>query len=61
MTISNVEVTVTITVPAGDMWMYKLHDALKNVGNAICMNPEFNEGKGESTTYTFEYYMKGVE
>ena len=57
----NIEVTVTITVESSDIWQYQLFDAMQNIGASIMTNPEFNTGKGDATTYTYEYTMKGVE
>ena len=57
----NIEVTVTITVESSSVWQYQLFDAMQNIGASIMTNPEFNAGKGDATTYTYEYTMKGVE
>jgi len=38
-----------------------LFDAMQNIGASIMNNPEFNQGKGDSNYYAYEYTMKGVE
>ena len=56
-----IEVNVTITVESSGIWQYQLFDAMQNIGASIMNNPEFNQGRGDSNTYTYEYTMKGVE
>ena len=56
-----IEVNVTITVESSDVWQYQLFDAMQNIGAEIMNRPEFNQGKGDSNHYTYEYTMKGVE
>jgi len=53
------EVTVTVSVEAGDDWNLRVFDALRNIGNEIYMNPEFVGQKGDGDNYTFEYQVKG--
>jgi hypothetical protein len=55
----NIEVTVTVTVEAGDGWNFRVNDALRNVGNEIYMNPQYVAQKGDGSDYVFEYTMKG--
>ena len=56
-----IEVNVTITVESSSIWQYQLFDAMQNIGAEIMNNPEFNQGKGDSNYYAYEYTMKGVE
>jgi len=56
-----VEVTVTVTVEAGDGWNERVDYALCNVASQIYHCPQYIEQKGEGTDFTFEYTMKGVE
>jgi len=56
-----IEVTVTITVESSDIWQYQLFDAMQNIGAWIMNNPEFNAGRGDAPSYSYEYTMKGVE
>ena len=56
----NVEVNVNITVESSGNWQYQLFDAMHNIGSSIMNNPEFNQGRGDSNTYTYEYTIKGT-
>lgn len=55
-----VEVTLTVVVPANKGWRFNISDALTNVGHSIVANPEYNEGKGDACGYTYQYSVKGV-
>jgi len=54
-----IEVTVTVSVEAGKDWNFRVNDALRNVGHAIYMKPQYIAQKGDATDYTFEYRVKG--
>lgn len=54
-----IEVTVTVSVEAGDGWHLRVNDALRNVGHEVYMNPEYVEQKGDGNNFTFEYQIKG--
>jgi len=56
-----IQVTVTITLPASNVWQYRFFNAMQNIGASIMTNPQFNEGRGETTDYAYEYTMKGIE
>ena len=56
-----IEVTVKIELESSDIWQYQLFDAMQNIGASIMHRPEFNQGRGDSNTYTYEYTMKGTE
>ena len=55
-----IEVTVTVTVEAGDGWNFRVNDALRSVGSEIYMNPELVGQKGDGKDFTFEYDVKGI-
>jgi hypothetical protein len=59
--ILNVEIEVESSGLPEDDWNFKIYDAMKNVGHEIYMNPQYVSQKGESTHYTFEYNLKGME
>lgn len=54
-----IEVTVTVSVEAGKDWNFRVNDALRNIGHAIYMNPQYIAQKGDANEYTFEYQVKG--
>lgn len=55
-----IEVTLTVAVPATKAWRFGIAEALTNVGHSIVANPEYNEGKGDACGYTYQYSVKGV-
>lgn len=55
-----VEVTLTVVVPADKGWMFNVSSAITNVGHSIVANPEYNEGRGDGCGYTFQYSIKGA-
>lgn len=54
-------VNVEVEVDRTDDWNFKINDALRNVGHAIYMNPQYVAQKGDGTNYTFEYNVSGRE
>jgi len=57
----NIEVTVKVTVEAGDDWGERVFDALQNVGSEIYRYPQYIRQTGDGNNYTFEYQVKGTE
>jgi hypothetical protein len=55
-----VEVTLTVIVPATKGWRFHISEAMTNVGHTIVANPEYNAGGGDGCTYTYQYSVKGV-
>ena len=54
-----IEVTVNVTVEAGDGWSERVFDALQNVGSEIYRFPQYITQKGDGGNYVFEYTVKG--
>ena len=54
-----IEVTVTVSVEAGEGWNERIHNALHNVGSEIYHYPEYIHQTGDGGNYTFEYQVKG--
>lgn len=55
----NIEVTVKITVEAGNGWNFRVNDALRDIGSEIYHYPEYIRQTGEGTNYTYNYQVKG--
>ena len=56
----NIEVTVNVTVEAGDDWSERVFDALQNVGSEIYRYPQYIRQTGDGSNYVFEYKVKGT-
>ena len=56
-----IEVTVNVTVEAGDDWNLRVFDALHSVVSEIYQYPQYVQQKGDGSDFTFEYTVKGTE
>jgi hypothetical protein len=59
--VKEIEVVITLRVPADGKWNFIVADALRDIGSEIYINPSVAIDKGESLGYTYEYSIQGKE